>query len=361
MVHTLKPAKTSPGMIRFVTLLSLALVSLGAHSARAQDSDSDVVTRIDRLEETIRNLTGQVEQLQYRNQQLEQQMQRLQQQMQGGTPVAAAPPPPAAQYSPPPPPQYSQSPYSPPPYSTPTAQYSPPPTTTAAPVAAAGVPVDHSHDAFNPALDPNAPGVPRPLGTSTTATEPPAPYQAPASPTAPRQAGAPLDLSSLSAPQGATPGNQLPPPPPANPSATGGVQAALPTTLPPGSTPRDEYELGQGYFEHKDYVLAAQTFRAFLHQYPSDRLTPEAHFWLGESLFQSQQYHDAAEAFLTVSTKYETMARAPDALLRLGQSLAALGQKEAACASLGEVLRKYPRASLNVKESVAREQKRVHC
>jgi TolA-binding protein len=38
-----------------------------------------------------------------------------------------------------------------------------------------------------------------------------------------------------------------------------------------------------------------------------------------------------------------------------------MGQKEAACASLGEVLRKYPRASLNVKESVAREQKRAHC
>jgi tol-pal system protein YbgF len=362
MVQALKPANMSPGMIRFVTLLSVALVCTLGAGARAQDSDSDVVTRIDRLEETIRNLTGQVEQLQYRNQQLEQQMQRLQQQMQGGTPVAAAPPPPAAQYSPPPPPQYSQSPYSPPPYSPPGAQYSSPPTTVPAPVTAAGVsPPDHSHDAFNPAADPNAPGVPRPLGTSTNATEPPAPYQAPASPTAPRQAGAPLDLSSLSDPQGTTPGNQLPPPPPTNPSATAGVQAALPPTLPPGSTPRDEYALGQGYFERKDYVLAAQTFRAFLHQYPSDRLTPEAQFWLGESLFQSQQYHDAAEAFLTVSTKYETMARAPDALLRLGESLSALGQKEAACASLGEVLRKYPRASLSVKESVAREQKRVHC
>jgi TolA-binding protein len=62
-----------------------------------------------------------------------------------------------------------------------------------------------------------------------------------------------------------------------------------------------------------------------------------------------------------VSTKYETTARAPDALLRLGQSLAALGEKEAACASLGEVLRKYPRASLTVKQNVDREQKRAHC
>ena len=55
------------------------------------------------------------------------------------------------------------------------------------------------------------------------------------------------------------------------------------------------------------------------------------------------------------------MPEAPDALLRLGQSLAALGEKEAACASLGEVTRKFPRASTSLKQSVEREQKRVRC
>jgi tol-pal system protein YbgF len=135
----------------------------------------------------------------------------------------------------------------------------------------------------------------------------------------------------------------------------------MPAALPPSNTPKDEYGLAYGYFQHKDYVRAADTFSAFVRQHPSDRLTPEAQYWLGESLYRARQYHDAAEAFLTVSTKYEANARAPDALLRLGQSLAALGQKEAACASLGEALRKYPRASSSVKESVAREQKRVHC
>ena len=79
-------------------------------------------------------------------------------------------------------------------------------------------------------------------------------------------------------------------------------------------------------------------------------------------LYREQgRYRDAAEAFLNVSTKYETTAKAPEALLRLGQSLAALGEKEAACASLGEVLRKYPRASVGVKQGVDREQKRVRC
>ena len=132
-------------------------------------------------------------------------------------------------------------------------------------------------------------------------------------------------------------------------------------SLPPNATPKEEYDLAYGYVMQKNYELAAQAFRDFLHKYPSDRLTPEAQYWLGESLFDDQKYHDAAEAFLAVSTKYGTSAKAPDALLRLGQSLAALGEKEAACASLGEVLRKYPHASISVKQNVDREQKRVHC
>jgi len=93
----------------------------------------------------------------------------------------------------------------------------------------------------------------------------------------------------------------------------------------------------------------------------ADGLAGDATFWLGESLFQRQRFRDAAEAFLNVSTKFEANPRAPDALLRLGQSLAALGEKEAACASLGEVMRKFPRASAGVKQGVEREQKRVRC
>src|SRR5712692_2956695 len=44
----------------------------------AQNSPADLTVRIDRLEAQIRQLTGVIEQLQHRNQQLEAQMQRLQ-------------------------------------------------------------------------------------------------------------------------------------------------------------------------------------------------------------------------------------------------------------------------------------------
>jgi len=345
-------------MIRSVSLLALASV-LWANAAHAQASDADLLTRLDHLEAELRDLTGTVEQLQYRNQQLEQQVQRLQ-----GAAPAAAPSRPNADNSPPPSSQYTVVPtYSPPP----PAPYSPPPAAPSSGPAAAAVPAAPSDaasspgrhgDAFNPALDPAAPGAPHPLGTSTAATEPPPPVpDTQIAAPEPRQPGAPLDLSTVSAPPGAASGDGLPAPPPANTSGTGAMQAAL----PPGDTPKDEYDLAYGYVLHKDYGPAADAFRDFLQKYPSDRLAGEAQYWLGESQFQEQHYRDAAEAFLAVSTKYETTARAPDALLRLGQSLAALGEKEAACASLGEVLRKYPHASLNVKQSVDREQKRVHC
>jgi tol-pal system protein YbgF len=350
MTYLRKFNKKPTAMIRSASLIVAALAcALGAGAANAQVSTADLLTRIDRLEAAIRELTGNVEQLQYRNQQLEQQLQHLQEatparveEGRSGTRPPAAPP------------------------SRPTAQYSPPPAVPqAAPVPPAPViataeptaPPGRHGDAFDPNANPSAPGAPRQLGTSTAANEPPPAISD--APPGPRQPGAPLDLSTVSSPQGGAAPGQLPPPPPSNPNATGALQQQA--TLPPGNTPKDVYDLAYGYVLHKDYALAADSFRAFLRQYPSDRQAPEAQYWLGESLFQQQQYRDAAESFLAVSTKYDTTTRAPEALLRLGQSLAALGEKEAACASLGEVLRKYPRASANVKQSVEREQKRDHC
>jgi tol-pal system protein YbgF len=147
----------------------------------------------------------------------------------------------------------------------------------------------------------------------------------------------------------------------AAPAATGPGGAPRLTTLPPSATPKDEFDLGIGYMERKDYALAEETMRNFGQKYPSDPLVADSQYWLGESFFQRQQYRDAAEAFLAVTTKFDKSAKAPDALLRLGQSLAALKEKEAACAAFGEVTRKYPRASNGVKAAIDREQKRVKC
>jgi tol-pal system protein YbgF len=299
---------------------------------------SDLAVRLDRLEAQIRQLTGTIEQLQYRSQQLEGQLRRMQQDAEYRVPEGSARGTPSARPAAPAQPMQPQA----------TQPYSP-----SSPPAAAG---PRRGDAFDPSVSPNAPGAPRPLGTTAPSaplaqsTDPEEPVGAPGG----RSAGAPLDLSTLTGVAGNSEPSQSTP----APRNSGGAQVA---TLPLTDSPKDTYDLAYGYILRREYALAEDTFRVFLRRFPSDRLSSDAQYWLGESLFQRQRYRDAAEMFLNVSTKFETSAKAPDSLLRLGQSLAGLGERDAACASLAEVGRKYPRASVSVKQGVEREQKRVRC
>jgi len=328
-----------------------AMLALSSQ-AFAQSDDVDPEMRIQQLENQLRQLTGQNEELQYRNRQLEDRLRALQ----GGAPgagagqaavaqpgIAAAPP---LQSNPPLRQPQAQPGYEP--------QIAAPAPIVQEPAGVpAGVPPGQGRrrgDAFDPSQVPNAPGAPRALGGGQL----PIPAETPIGAPGGRGAGEPLDLANTGGPRGPAPAAL--PPPSRNPGPPGAL-----ATLPPSATSRDEFDLGIGYMQRKDYALAEETMRNFAQKYPSDPLMADSQYWLGESFFQRQLYRDAAESFLAVTTKFDKSAKAPDALLRLGQSLAALKEKEAACAALGEVARKYPRASSGVKQAVDREQKRVKC
>ncbi|MGY2983459.1 tol-pal system protein YbgF [Bradyrhizobium sp. USDA 4508] len=334
-----------------------AIAALLAVSAPvfAQSDDSDAEMRIERLENQLRQLTGQNEELQYRNRQLEERLRQLGGQPPGpagqapaGQPVAAAPPAQQPQAYPQAQPGYAQPQQG---YGQPQQGYGRPPQggydqqqqiAAPAPIAQEPAPAASGRrgrgDAFDPNQNPNAPGAPRALGGGGM----PMPGEAAVGAPGGRGAGEPLNLGNTS------------------PQRAPGASAAL-TTLPPSATSKDEFDLGIGYMQRRDYALAEETMKNFGQKYPNDPLVADSQYWLGESYFQRQQYRDAAETFLGVTTKFDKSAKAPDALLRLGQSLAALKEKEAACAAFGEITRKYPRASGGVKAAVDREQKRVKC
>lgn len=275
--------------------------------ALAQVGTAELLVRIDRLENQVRQLTGQIEQLQYHNQQIEAALRRLQEDNEfrfqelgsrnGARPATATARPGTVQSVQP------------------------------------AVPGGRRADAFDPTDNPNAPGAPRVLGSIPPQ---PAPLTSPQGP-----------IGEESAP--ASSASRIP-------GSTGPYAVATAPLLP-----RDVFDAGNGYLQRREYALAEETFREFLKKYPSDRLAAEAQYGLGESLFQRQSYHNAADAFVLLSKKYETSAKAPNALLRLGQSLAAINEKELACVAFGDVGRKYPRAAPNIKQAVEQEQKRVRC
>jgi tol-pal system protein YbgF len=320
-----------PNTVFAIAIGAAIAVGLPA-GALAQSEASDLVLRIDQMERQIRQLTGTIEELQYRNQQLDEQVKRLTGELEGSGqetgPRGAIRPAPQ-----------QMRPGAIPPPAAPTAAAPLPPAPSVTPIEAPQVPPPQPGgrrgDAFDPTLNPNAPGAPRQLAPPGQRSEN---YEN-AYPAAPP---ARADIGGL--------------PPSRDPALAGQV-----ATLPPSQSPRDEYDLAYGYFLRKDYPQAEQGLRQFIAGHPSDRLAGDAQFWLGEALFQQRNYREAADAFVTMSKKHEHHPKAPDTLLRLGQSLMALNERELACATFSEIPRKYPRAPLAVKQAGQREQKRGHC
>jgi tol-pal system protein YbgF len=267
-------------------------------AAGDQDEASGLVLRINRLEEALRQANGRIEELENAQHQLEAQLQKFRRDVEfrfgdrsGGAPpesdVAEAP---------------------------------------LAPDQPGVPPRPRRSDAFDPNADPNAPGAPRPLGT-----------------TAP---SAPLELGK---------GPPVAPPPAASgPTIVGTGVAML-------DQPHEQFNAALQAFQAGQYPEAETGFKAFIAANPAHRLSPDAIFYIGETYLQRSRPREAAEQFLKVTTDYSKSSRAPESMVRLGQSLAVLGNSEQACATLTEFGKRYPTASASVKKLAEHESAKDHC
>ncbi len=305
-------------MVRFgfslrTGLLALALAA--AVPAQAQDA-AELTVRTGRLENMVRQLSGQIEQLQFENRRLSEQLRKFQEDVDfrmnergGGGRSGAVSAPPANNAAAPP---ASQRP--------------------------------RRGDAFDPGQQQGAVGAPRPLGGGIGE------IIEDDFAGGPGQGGqGPLDIQGVgrAAPQGA-----LPAPQPRGPSVAATGAAA---------TPRQAYDIAYAYVLRKEYEQAEMGFRQFLQTYPRDRLAADATYWLGESYLQRQRYREAAEQFLKISRETPRAAKAPESLLKLGIALNGLGARDQACATYAKVGVDYPEASNAVRQGVQRERRRSGC
>ena len=345
--------------------------------------------RIDRLENQMRGMTGQIEQMQFQIKRLEEQLRKFQQdvdfrfdELKTAKPGARPAPAPAAPAAPARRTELNENGY--PVLAQGATPVEPPP--AAAQATGSSRFAGRRGDAFDPALDPTAPGAPRDLATmapGANAAPPPPGARAAALPAGPLDAAdeaepnAPLDLTRKPAPAAslrvagvdpaATASLQSPTAPApkviaAPVGAPGAPLSAAPqvAALPPAA-PADDYDVATAALKDGQLDVAEQRFRSYLDQHPRDRLTPEATFFLGETYLRRARPREAAEQYLKITVDFPRATRAPEALVKLGLSLEKLGAKEQACAAFGEVGRKYPAAPSAVRVSAERESKRVQC
>lgn len=143
---------------------------------------------------------------------------------------------------------------------------------------------------------------------------------------------------------------------PLAPEANSGVeQVNLQTETPDDLFMRSEKSLVQ-----LQYSEAAAGFKEFLNKYPNHNLAGSAQFKLGETFYAEQNYSDAAQNYMTGYKQYPKSRRAADSLLKLGLSLNKLGQKEQGCAFLGSVGSEFPKA-VEANKRAQLEYKRAGC
>jgi len=355
----------------------------GYNAAPRQDAAA-LDVRIGHMEEQMRQMNGQIEQLQFAQHKLEDQLKKFQQDVdfrfQDGSHGAAPRPQKRT--------EATESEIGVPPGS-PAAASAPAELSSSGSTTGSGVSLHGSHrgDEFDPASDPNAPGVPHQLGSiasSSTPLPPPAMPKTMAEKTMaenrPSSAiidddadpDAPLDLAtgrrSAVTPSSTPPGfgtaaapRQIPLTQPQAMPASPAPGPATMAAVPPVASPKEEFDVALGYFKQKEYENAEKGFSSFLQKNPKNRMAADAVYYLGETYFQRGRQREAAEQYLKISTNYATSAHAPEAMLRLGQSLNALGAKEQACATFDEVPRKYPNASAYVKTNAEKEAQRAKC
>ncbi|HSE79848.1 MAG TPA: tol-pal system protein YbgF [Alphaproteobacteria bacterium] len=152
---------------------------------------------------------------------------------------------------------------------------------------------------------------------------------------------------------------------PSGAQPTAGAPAAGAIRLPDG-TPEAQYEYAYGLvrkaqLESGDFASAEDALRQFLTAHSTHRLAGNAQYWLGETYFVRRDYQQSAAAFAEGFKRYPNSEKAPDNLLKLGMSLGNLKRAREACGTFGELERRYPQASVTIKQTMAREKQRLNC
>ncbi len=125
-------------------------------------------------------------------------------------------------------------------------------------------------------------------------------------------------------------------------------------------TPDDLFMRSEKALLQLQYADAQTGFKEFLAKYPDHNLAGSAQYKLGETYYAQQDYSDAAQNYLTGYKQFPKSRRAADSLLKLGLSLNKLGQKDQGCAALGSVGSEFPKAVEANKRAQA-EYKRAGC
>ena len=141
---------------------------------------------------------------------------------------------------------------------------------------------------------------------------------------------------------------------------TAAAPSTGPVTLPDGPA-EEQYSFALGLLRQTRFDDAQVALDSFLAQHPDHDLSPNAKYWLGETYYVRADYQNAAVTFAEGFQQFPQGAKAPDNLLKLGMSLAQLGDNQNACATFAQLQQRFPNAPSNIQQKAQLERQRLGC
>ena len=146
--------------------------------------------------------------------------------------------------------------------------------------------------------------------------------------------------------------------------ALGGAGAGQP--LPQAATltvggPMDLFDHAYRRLQTSDYQGAEQAFRQLVDQYPEHEMVSQARYWLGETFYMRGRFDEAARTYAESYRGDPGGPKAVDSLLKLGMSLAATGQRGDACRTFAELYAEFPSAPTSIRRRADQERARLQC
>jgi len=140
----------------------------------------------------------------------------------------------------------------------------------------------------------------------------------------------------------------------AAPATAGPVIKPLATEPVPDLSPEDEARAQAAYdsaFEllrKSRYQDAIVALRKVVQDYPGSSITDDAQFWLAESYRVILDFEQALLGFNTVIARYPNSAKAPEALLKVGYIQYEMGAYDRARLTLQDVLARFPESRVAI-------------
>ncbi|MER2519303.1 MAG: tol-pal system protein YbgF [Bdellovibrionales bacterium] len=136
----------------------------------------------------------------------------------------------------------------------------------------------------------------------------------------------------------------------------------LPDTPPDyGLTSQEQYTHAFELLRQANYGDAEKAFKSFIEKNPQDKLIENAKYWYAETLYVRGNFSEAASAFADSFQQNAKGSKAPDSLLKLSLSLAAINKNPDACTVLSELKSKYPTSSASIKSRAAELRTKLKC